>query len=111
MEAVCSLPDYGERGWHGSRKQVMKEFGGLNCSYYMDPQPKGLFEWHLFEYELSSWTDCALYNIGAQASGCLEEEWEGQGIDRPIYCIIAASNCIYLQTYPRLRGKTCFQAL
>jgi hypothetical protein len=63
MEAVHSLPDYGERGWHGSRKQVMKEFGGLNCSYYMDPQPRGLFERHLFEYELSSWTDCALYKL------------------------------------------------
>ncbi|CAM6008012.1 unnamed protein product [Sphagnum balticum] len=58
-----SLPDYGGRGWHESRKQVMKEFGGLKRSYYMDPQPEGLFEWHLFEYELSSRTDCALYRL------------------------------------------------
>ncbi|CAK9272769.1 unnamed protein product [Sphagnum jensenii] len=58
-----SLPDYGGRGWHESRKQVMKEFGGLKRSYYMDPQPEGPFEWHLFEYELSSRTDCALYRL------------------------------------------------
>ena len=58
-----SLPDYGGRGWHESRKQVMKDLGGLKRSYYMDPQPEGLNEWHMYEYELTSCTDCALYRL------------------------------------------------
>uniref|UniRef100_A0A7I4F7B2 Uncharacterized protein n=1 Tax=Physcomitrium patens TaxID=3218 RepID=A0A7I4F7B2_PHYPA len=49
-----SLPDYEGRGWHESRKQR---------SYYMDPQPEGRNEWHLYEYELASCTDCALYRL------------------------------------------------
>ncbi|GAB2274759.1 hypothetical protein Dimus_009532 [Dionaea muscipula] len=58
-----SLPDYSGRGWHESRKQVMKESGGLKRSYYMDPQPENNFDWHLFEYELDNWDGCALYRL------------------------------------------------
>ncbi|KAG0626792.1 hypothetical protein M758_2G152300 [Ceratodon purpureus] len=58
-----SLPDYGGRGWHESRKQVMKDLGGLKRSYYMDPQPEGLNEWHMYEYALTACTDCALYRL------------------------------------------------
>lgn len=41
----------------------MKDFGGLKRSYYMDPQPEGLNEWHMYEYELTACTDCALYRL------------------------------------------------
>ncbi|XP_034701806.1 transcription factor VOZ1-like isoform X1 [Vitis riparia] len=58
-----SLPDYSGRGWHESRKQVMKEFGGLKRSYYMDPQPLTCFEWHLYEYEINHCDACALYRL------------------------------------------------
>lgn len=58
-----SLPDYNGRGWHESRKQVIKEFGGLKRSYYMDPQPLNTFEWHLYEYEINNCDACALYRL------------------------------------------------
>ncbi|KAF3339907.1 transcription factor VOZ1 isoform X1 [Carex littledalei] len=58
-----SLPDYTGRGWHESRKQIMKEFGGLKRSYYMDPQPLTHFEWHLYEYEINDCDACALYRL------------------------------------------------
>ncbi|XP_011037433.1 PREDICTED: LOW QUALITY PROTEIN: transcription factor VOZ1-like [Populus euphratica] len=58
-----SLPDYSGRGWHESRKQVMKELGGQKKSYYMDPQPAGCHEWHLFEYEINNCDLCALYRL------------------------------------------------
>ncbi|KAL5571055.1 hypothetical protein UlMin_020652 [Ulmus minor] len=58
-----SLPDYNGRGWHESRKQVMQEFGGQKRSYYMDPQPSNVHEWHLYEYEISNHTSCALYRL------------------------------------------------
>ncbi|KAF6170699.1 hypothetical protein GIB67_015651 [Kingdonia uniflora] len=58
-----SLPDYKGRGWHESRKQVMAEFGGLKRSYYMDPQPRPNYEWHLFEYEINNCDACALYRL------------------------------------------------
>eukprot|EP00262_Sarcandra_glabra_P013516 TRINITY_DN3764_c0_g1_i1.p1 TRINITY_DN3764_c0_g1~~TRINITY_DN3764_c0_g1_i1.p1 ORF type:complete len:494 (+),score=89.12 TRINITY_DN3764_c0_g1_i1:78-1559(+) len=58
-----SLPDYTGRGWHESRKQIMKEFGGLKRSYYMDPQPLNHFEWHLYEYEINNCDACALYRL------------------------------------------------
>ncbi|KAL8136729.1 hypothetical protein V2J09_002730, partial [Rumex salicifolius] len=58
-----SLPDYNGRGWHESRKQVMKEFGGWKRSYYMDPQPLNNYHWHLFEYELENCNVCALYRL------------------------------------------------
>ncbi|PKA48736.1 Transcription factor VOZ1 [Apostasia shenzhenica] len=58
-----SLPDYSGRGWHESRKQVVKEYGGLKRSYYMDPQPSNHYEWHLFEYEISNCDACALYRL------------------------------------------------
>nr|XP_010916038.1 transcription factor VOZ1 isoform X1 [Elaeis guineensis] len=58
-----SLPDYNGRGWHESRKQVMKEFGGLKRSYYMDPQPLSHYEWHLYEYEINNCDSCALYRL------------------------------------------------
>lgn len=58
-----SLPDYSGRGWHESRKQVMKEFGGLKRSYYMDPQPLIHYEWHLYEYEINNCDACALYRL------------------------------------------------
>ncbi|KAG5233305.1 transcription factor VOZ [Salix suchowensis] len=58
-----SLPDYNGRGWHESRKQVMKELGGQKKSYYMDPQPPGCHEWHLFEYEINNCDVCALYRL------------------------------------------------
>ncbi|XP_048232540.1 transcription factor VOZ1 isoform X2 [Ricinus communis] len=58
-----SLPDYSGRGWHESRKQVMKEFGGYKRSYYMDPQPPGCYGWHLYEYEISNSDACALYRL------------------------------------------------
>ncbi|KAH9310075.1 hypothetical protein KI387_037986, partial [Taxus chinensis] len=58
-----SLPDYSGRGWHESRKQVMKDFGGLKRSYYMDPQPSNQFEWHLYEYEMNNCDACALYRL------------------------------------------------
>ncbi|XP_038986126.1 transcription factor VOZ1-like [Phoenix dactylifera] len=58
-----SLPDYNGRGWHESRKQVMKEFGGLKRSYYMDPQPLSNYEWHLYEYEVNTCDACALYRL------------------------------------------------
>ncbi|KAL6984801.1 Transcription factor voz1 [Sarracenia purpurea var. burkii] len=48
-----SLSDYNGRGWYESRKQVMIEYGGLKRSYYMDPQPRKDFEWHLYEYEIN----------------------------------------------------------
>lgn len=41
----------------------MKDLGGLKRSYYMDPQPEGFNEWHMYEYELSTCTDCALYRL------------------------------------------------
>jgi len=41
----------------------MKDLGGLKRSYYMDPQPEGLNEWHMYEYELTTCTDCALYRL------------------------------------------------
>ncbi|KAK3135083.1 hypothetical protein QOZ80_5BG0414370 [Eleusine coracana subsp. coracana] len=58
-----SLPDYNGRGWHESRKQVMKECGGLKRSYYMDPQPSSNYEWHLFEYEINDSDALALYRL------------------------------------------------
>ncbi|KAJ4780822.1 Vascular plant one zinc finger protein [Rhynchospora pubera] len=58
-----SLPDYTGRGWHESRKQIMKEFGGLKRSYYMDPQPLTHFEWHLYEYEINDCDTFALYRL------------------------------------------------
>lgn len=58
-----SLPDYNGRGWHESRKQVMNEFRGLKRSYYMDPQPMESFEWHLYEYEINNYDECALYRL------------------------------------------------
>ncbi|WCJ30875.1 vascular plant one zinc finger protein [Euphorbia peplus] len=58
-----SLPDYSGRGWHESRKQLMKEFGGHKRSYYMDPQPPGCHDWHLYEYEITSHDACALYRL------------------------------------------------
>ncbi|KAK9922659.1 hypothetical protein M0R45_031114 [Rubus argutus] len=58
-----SLPDHSGRGWHESRKQIMKEFGGQKRSYYMDPQPSSDQEWHLFEYEVNNSDACALYRL------------------------------------------------
>lgn len=58
-----SLPDYNGRGWHESRKQVMKEFGGQKRSYYMDPQPSTFHEWHLYEYDITNFSTCALYRL------------------------------------------------
>lgn len=58
-----SLPDYNGRGWHESRKQLMKEQEGQKRSYYMDPQPPGPFEWHLFEYQINESDACALYRL------------------------------------------------
>jgi len=58
-----SLPDYSGRGWHESRKQVMKDLGGVKRSYYMDPQPSSQFEWHLFEYEMNNCDACVLYRL------------------------------------------------
>lgn len=58
-----SLPDYSGRGWHESRKQLMKDFAGLKRSYYMDPQPSSSHEWHLFEYEINSSDALALYRL------------------------------------------------
>ncbi|KAF6996836.1 hypothetical protein CFC21_013129 [Triticum aestivum] len=63
-----SLPDYNGRGWHESRKQVMKDFGGLKKSYYMDPQPSSNYEWHLFEYEINDSNTLALYRLEFKAS-------------------------------------------
>lgn len=42
---------------------MMKEYGGQKRSYYMDPQPLGCLEWHLYEYETSSFDACALYRL------------------------------------------------
>ncbi|CAF1802344.1 hypothetical protein Bca4012_028609 [Brassica carinata] len=58
-----SLPDYSGRGWHESRKQLMKEQEGQKRSYYMDPQPPGPFEWHLFEYQINESDAFALYRL------------------------------------------------
>ncbi|CAH8389797.1 unnamed protein product [Eruca vesicaria subsp. sativa] len=58
-----SLPDYNGRGWHESRKQLMKEQEGQKRSYYMDPQPPGPFEWHLFEYQINESDVFALYRL------------------------------------------------
>lgn len=41
----------------------MNEFGGLKRSYYMDPQPRKDFEWHLYEYEINKCDACALYRL------------------------------------------------
>lgn len=41
----------------------MKDSGGLKRSYYMDPQPEGFNEWHMYEYELTACSDCALYRL------------------------------------------------
>ncbi|KAF9608718.1 hypothetical protein IFM89_010850 [Coptis chinensis] len=48
------LPDYSGRGWHESRGQMMKEYGGVKKSYYMDPQPLERFAWHLYEYVMDN---------------------------------------------------------
>ncbi|KAK9085434.1 hypothetical protein Sjap_025845 [Stephania japonica] len=58
-----SLPDHNGRGWHESRKQVMKEYGGVKRSYYMDPQPLNNYEWHLYVYELDDCVGCALHRL------------------------------------------------
>lgn len=58
-----SLPDHSGRGWHESRKLVMKEFGGQKRSYYMDPQPSDGLEWHLYEYEIIGFDAYALYRL------------------------------------------------
>ncbi|XP_050381127.1 transcription factor VOZ1-like isoform X2 [Argentina anserina] len=58
-----SLPDHNGRGWHESRKQIMKEFNGQKKSYYMDPQPLSDQDWHLFEYEMNNSDACALYRL------------------------------------------------
>ncbi|PRQ50002.1 putative transcription factor VOZ family [Rosa chinensis] len=58
-----SLPDHSGRGWHESRKQIMKEFDGQKRSYYMDPQPSIDQDWHLFEYEVNNSDACALYRL------------------------------------------------
>jgi hypothetical protein len=63
-----SLPDYNGRGWHESRKLVMKDFGGLKRSYYMDPQPSSNYEWHLFEYEINDSDALALYRLEFKSS-------------------------------------------
>jgi len=63
-----SLPDYNGRGWHESRKQVMKDFGGLKRSYYMDPQPSNSYEWHLYEYEINDCDAFALYRLEFKSS-------------------------------------------
>jgi len=63
-----SLPDYEGRGWHESRKQIMKEFGGQKRSYYADPQPQKNFEWHLFEYEIDHCGAYALYRLELKAA-------------------------------------------
>ncbi|KAL6845557.1 hypothetical protein ACP4OV_025052 [Aristida adscensionis] len=63
-----SLPDYDGRGWHESRKQVMKDFGGLKRSYYMDPQPSNCYEWHLYEYEINECDAFALYRLEFKSS-------------------------------------------
>ncbi|KAG8077946.1 hypothetical protein GUJ93_ZPchr0007g3077 [Zizania palustris] len=63
-----SLPDYSGRGWHESRKQVMKDFGGLKRSYYMDPQPSSSYEWHLYEYEINDCDAFALYRLEFKSS-------------------------------------------
>jgi hypothetical protein len=63
-----SLPDYNGRGWHESRKQVMKDFGGVKKSYYMDPQPSSSHEWHLFEYEINDSNALALYRLELKSS-------------------------------------------
>ncbi|XP_062221565.1 transcription factor VOZ1-like isoform X1 [Phragmites australis] len=63
-----SLPDYSGRGWHESRKQVMKDFGGLKRSYYMDPQPSNSYEWHLYEYEINDCDAFALYRLEFKSS-------------------------------------------
>lgn len=63
-----SLPDYSGRGWHESRKQVMKDFAGLKRSYYMDPQPSSSHEWHLFEYEINASDALALYRLEYKSS-------------------------------------------
>lgn len=41
----------------------MKEQEGQKRSYYMDPQPPGPFEWHLFEYQINESDVCALYRL------------------------------------------------
>ncbi|KAI9093245.1 hypothetical protein K1719_027259 [Acacia pycnantha] len=58
-----SLPDYSGRGWHESRKSVMKEYGGQKRSYYMDPQPLSYLEWHLYEYSVDKHDGYALYRL------------------------------------------------
>ncbi|KAL6620537.1 hypothetical protein ACP70R_035676 [Stipagrostis hirtigluma subsp. patula] len=63
-----SLPDYNGRGWHESRKQDAKEFGGSKRSYYMDPQPSSTHEWHLFEYEIKDSDALALYRLEYKSS-------------------------------------------
>lgn len=63
-----SLPDYNGHGWHESRKQVMKDFGGLKRSYYMDPQPSSSYEWHLYEYEINDRDAFALYRLEFKSS-------------------------------------------
>ncbi|WVZ99253.1 hypothetical protein U9M48_044581 [Paspalum notatum var. saurae] len=63
-----SLPDYNGRGWHESRKQVMKDFAGLKKSYYMDPQPSSSHHWHLFEYEINASDALALYRLEYKSS-------------------------------------------
>ncbi|XBH93774.1 hypothetical protein VPH35_084647 [Triticum aestivum] len=57
--------NYNARPWHESRKQVMKDFGGLKRSYYMDPQPSSSYEWHLYDAK-SKFTCSPLIEIQQQ---------------------------------------------
>ncbi|KAF6168409.1 hypothetical protein GIB67_004961 [Kingdonia uniflora] len=41
----------------------MAEFGGLKRSYYVDPQPRPNYEWHLFEYKIHNCDAFALYRL------------------------------------------------
>lgn len=79
-----SLPDHEGRGWHESRKQMMKEFGGLKRSYYADPQPQDSLEWHLFEYEIDHCDTYALYRLELKVAGEKKKSPKSKGANDPV---------------------------
>ena len=62
----------------------MKEFGGQKRSYYMDPQPSSVHEWHLYEYEINNCNICALYRLELKlVDGKKSSKGKGDGKKSP----------------------------
>ncbi|KAJ6832726.1 transcription factor VOZ1-like [Iris pallida] len=105
-----SLPDYHGRGWHESRKQVMKEFGGMKRSYYMDPQPLNNKELHLFEYEINNCDIWALYRLELKLVDA-KKSGKGKAMSDPVVDLqqqmgrLNAENSLDSKRYAKGRAK------